>query len=66
MFLLNETSEFHLDYRYPTSIASLAFSGDGAMLAIASSYMYEQENMDNIPEDNVYLRKVSDQETKPK
>ena len=28
--------------RYPTSIASLAFAGDGSVLAIASSYMYEQ------------------------
>ena len=31
-----------LSHRYPTSIASLAFAGDGSVLAIASSYMYEQ------------------------
>lgn len=28
--------------RYPTSIASLSFSKDGSMLAVASSYAYEQ------------------------
>ena len=36
-------STYHsLSHRYPTSIASLAFAGDGSVLAIASSYMYEQ------------------------
>lgn len=56
--------QFH---RYPTSIASLSFSNDGSVLAIASSYMYEHENVpDNIPEDAIYVRYVSDQETKPK
>ena len=30
--------QFH---RFPTSIASLSFSADGTVLAIASSYMYE-------------------------
>ena len=53
-------------FRYPTSIASLAFSGDGSVLAIASSYMYENDEIKNIPEDNIYIRNVSDQETKPK
>jgi len=56
--------QFH---RYPTSIASLSFANDGSVLAIASSYMYEHDNPpDNIPEDAVYIRFVSDQETKPK
>lgn len=32
--------QFH---RYPTSIASLSFSNDGSLLAIASSYMYEED-----------------------
>ena len=36
------------------------------MLAIASSYMYEQEEDPNQPEDAIYIRRVSDQETKPK
>ena len=70
--------------RYPTSIASLAFAGDGSVLAIASSYMYEQVRSpaattgsfdsipiqdnppENIPEDAVFIRSVSDQETRPK
>ena len=53
-------------FRYPTSIASLSFSGDGSLLAIASSYMYEQDEMEDQPEDAIYIRRVSDQETKPK
>ena len=53
--------------RYPTSIASLAFSSDGNVLAIATSYLHEQEkDPDNMPEDAIYIRYVSDQETKPK
>ncbi|XP_076461955.1 mitotic checkpoint protein BUB3-like [Babylonia areolata] len=55
--------QFH---RYPTSIASLAFSNDGSVLAIASSYLYEQGESDNVPEDNIFIRHVTDQETKPK
>lgn len=56
--------QFH---KYPTSISSLSFSNDGSVLAIASSYMHEQENPpDNMPEDAIYIRHVSDQETKPK
>nr|CAD7394750.1 unnamed protein product [Timema cristinae] len=56
--------QFH---RYSASIASLCFSHDGTVLAIACSYMYEQETLpENIPEDNVFIRYVTDQETKPK
>ena len=56
--------QFH---KYPTSIASLAFSNDGSVLAIASSYMHEHEEPpEGIPEDAIYIRYVSDQETKPK
>lgn len=52
--------------RYPTSISSLAFSHDGSTLAIASSYMYEFDEMKEVPEDAVFIRNVTDQETKPK
>lgn len=39
----------------------------GTVLAIACSYMYEQElPPESIPEDNVFIRYVTDQETKPK
>ncbi|PVD29616.1 hypothetical protein C0Q70_08871 [Pomacea canaliculata] len=55
--------QFH---KYPTSIASLAFSNDGNVLAIASSYMYEVDEKENCPEDAIFIRNVTDQETKPK
>jgi len=57
--------QFH---RYPTSISSLAFSHDGSVLAIASSYMYEDETQDDKqhPDDAIFIRRVTDQETKPK
>ena len=54
--------QFH---RYPTSIASLAFSNDGTTLAIASSYMYEMDDTEH-PEDGIFIRQVTDAETKPK
>ncbi|XP_038071025.1 mitotic checkpoint protein BUB3-like isoform X2 [Patiria miniata] len=54
--------QFH---RYPTTISSLAFSKDGSVLAIASSYMFEEGEQDH-PEDAIYIRRVTDQETKPK
>ncbi|TNN83744.1 Mitotic checkpoint protein BUB3 [Liparis tanakae] len=54
--------QFH---RYPTSIASLAFNNDGTMLAIASSYMHEKGDI-NHPEDAIFIRQVTDAETKPK
>ncbi|TKS89756.1 Mitotic checkpoint protein BUB3 [Collichthys lucidus] len=54
--------QFH---RYPTSIASLAFNNDGTMLAIASSYMHEKGDISH-PEDAIFIRQVTDAETKPK
>uniref|UniRef100_A0A8C4DUF6 BUB3 mitotic checkpoint protein n=1 Tax=Dicentrarchus labrax TaxID=13489 RepID=A0A8C4DUF6_DICLA len=54
--------QFH---RYPTSIASLAFNNDGTLLAIASSYMHEMGDI-NHPEDAIFIRQVTDAETKPK
>ncbi|PSN38337.1 Mitotic checkpoint protein BUB3 [Blattella germanica] len=56
--------QFH---RYNASISSLCFSHDGTVLAIACSYMYELDSPpDPKPEDNVFIRYVTDQETKPK
>ena len=57
--------QFH---KYPTSIASLAFSSDGSTLAIGTSYLHEQETEPEggVPEDAIYIRSVTDQETKPK
>lgn len=53
-------------HRYPMSISSLAFSPDGNYLAIASSYMLENSSGDEIQPDNIFIRRISDQETKPK
>jgi len=56
--------QFH---RFPTSIASLSFSADGTVLAIASSYMFENDNQkENNFGENIIIRHVSDIETKPK
>ncbi len=50
---------------YPTSVAALAFSRDGRTLAVASSYTYEQGEQAHAP-DAIYLRPMSDAETRPK
>jgi len=55
--------QFH---RYPTTISALAFSHDGTMLAIASSYMFEEDEKADPPQDAIFIRNVSDAETKPK
>lgn len=52
-------------HRYPTSVASLAFNHDGSMLAIASSYTYEEGEKDH-PADAIYVHHTSDSEVKPK
>lgn len=52
--------------KYPTSISSLAFSEDGNLLAIASSYMYERGPIENEPEPTIYIRSVAENEVKPK
>lgn len=55
--------QFH---KYPSSIAALAFCPDGTLLAIGSSFLHEQEGVENIPPDAIFVRRVTDQETKPK
>ena len=52
-------------HRLPTSIASLSFNDDGSMLAIASSYTFELGDKEH-PADQIYIRHVSDPETRPK
>ena len=49
----------------PLSIASLAFNHDGSLLAIASSYTFEEGEKDH-PEDAIFIRRISDSEVKPK
>ncbi|XP_066255727.1 mitotic checkpoint protein BUB3 [Euwallacea similis] len=56
--------QFH---QYHTSITSLSFSSNGSTLAISTSYFLEEDNPPNpLPEDSIYIRSVTDQETKPK
>jgi len=56
--------QFH---KYPTSISALAFNSTGSLLAIASSYQFEYSDEPNpIPDNSIFIRKVTDQETKPK
>eukprot|EP00898_Chlorokybus_atmophyticus_P000287 jgi/Chlat1/1259/Chrsp115S00762 len=51
--------------RYPTSIAALAFNSNGTLLAVASSYTYEQGERDH-PLDAIFVRNVSPVEVTPK
>ena len=55
--------QFH---KYPSSISSLCFSPDGQYLAIASSFLYETDDIRDVPADAIFIRRVTDQETKPK
>jgi cell cycle arrest protein BUB3 len=53
---------------YPAGIVSLAFDSTGSKLAIGSSYHYEEgekSEMSDSP-DNIFIRNVSELETKPK
>uniref|UniRef100_A0A6U4SK10 Mitotic checkpoint protein n=1 Tax=Hemiselmis andersenii TaxID=464988 RepID=A0A6U4SK10_HEMAN len=52
-------------WAYPSSIAALAFSPTGAILAVASSYTFEEGEKDH-PPDKVFFRPMSEQEVKPR
>ncbi|GAA0166945.1 RNA metabolism protein [Lithospermum erythrorhizon] len=51
--------------KYPTSIAALSFSRDGRLLAVASSYTYEDGDKAREP-DAIYIRSINEVEVKPK
>ncbi|WZZ07822.1 hypothetical protein YC2023_093743 [Brassica napus] len=51
--------------KYPTSIAALSFSRDGGLLAIASSYTFEEGDKPHEP-DAIFVRNVNEIEVKPK
>ena len=51
--------------KFATSIAALAFNHDGTELAIASSYTFEEGERDH-PRDEIFVRNILDQESKPK
>ncbi|KAI9095892.1 WD40-repeat-containing domain protein [Phlyctochytrium arcticum] len=50
--------------RYPTGISSLAFNCDASLLAVASSYTYDELERDH-PADTIYVRTMEN-ECKPK
>ncbi|KAI7864854.1 mitotic checkpoint protein [Spinellus fusiger] len=51
--------------RYPDEISSLAFSPDGNMLAIASSYTYDEGERDHSP-DSIFIRTLAESDCKPR
>ncbi|KAG6762609.1 hypothetical protein POTOM_033122 [Populus tomentosa] len=51
--------------KYPSSIAALSFSRDGSLLAVASSYTYEEGDKPHEP-DAIFVRSVNEIEVKPK
>ncbi|KRX22245.1 Mitotic checkpoint protein BUB3 [Trichinella nelsoni] len=61
-FIKKRLSQYH---KYPSSIISLDFSSDGDSLAIASSYQYEYLDKGLVvPEDCIYIRKVTEADTR--
>ncbi|KAG0740733.1 hypothetical protein G6F57_001931 [Rhizopus arrhizus] len=50
---------------YPEEIASLAFSPDGSMLAIASSYTFDEGERDR-ESDTIFIRHLQDSEVRPR
>uniref|UniRef100_K3WCF8 Anaphase-promoting complex subunit 4 WD40 domain-containing protein n=1 Tax=Globisporangium ultimum (strain ATCC 200006 / CBS 805.95 / DAOM BR144) TaxID=431595 RepID=K3WCF8_GLOUD len=51
--------------KFPTSISALDFNHDGSVLAIASSYTYEEGEKDH-PNDAIFLHSVQTSEVQPK
>jgi cell cycle arrest protein BUB3 len=51
--------------RFPTSIASMDFNCDGSLLAIASSYTFEEGEKDH-PKDSIFVRAPALEEVRPK
>ncbi|KAG4984401.1 hypothetical protein AAZX31_10G245700 [Glycine max] len=51
--------------KYPTSVAALSFSRDGRLLAVASSYTFE-EGPKSQEQDAIFVRSVNEIEVKPK
>jgi len=51
--------------KFPTSVSSIAFSEDGLLMAVASSYTFEEGEKDH-PPDQIFIRSISEPEVKPK
>ncbi|KAI8322433.1 WD40 repeat-like protein [Martensiomyces pterosporus] len=52
-------------HKYPASVASLDFNASGNTLAVAASYTYDEGEKDH-PPDSIWIKSVSESETKPK
>lgn len=50
---------------YPDEISSLAFNNDGSLLAIASSYTFDEGSRDHAP-DTIYIRRIVDSDVAPR
>jgi cell cycle arrest protein BUB3 len=50
---------------YPSSISSLDFNSTGTLLAVASSYTFEEGEKEH-PPDQIFVRTVQDADVKPK
>ncbi|WOH13959.1 hypothetical protein DCAR_0933472 [Daucus carota subsp. sativus] len=51
--------------KYPSSISALSFSKDGGLLAVASSYTFDEGEKPHEP-DSIFVRNVNEVEVKPK
>ncbi|KAK4340166.1 hypothetical protein RND71_041628 [Anisodus tanguticus] len=51
--------------KYPSSVAALSFSRDGRLLAVASSYTFEEGEKPH-ESDSIFVRSVNEVEVKPK
>ena len=68
-FISFKNSKFYIfPLRFPNSVVSLSFSPEGTLLAIASTYMYEEERDDpaSILESALAIRRMTDIEVRPK
>lgn len=52
-------------HRYPCGVSSLSFNSEGDLLAIASSYAFEDGPKEH-PADAIFIRNITDSESKPK
>ncbi|CAM9398947.1 unnamed protein product [Chrysoparadoxa australica] len=50
---------------FPTSIASLDFNHDGTLLAIASSYTFEEGDKEH-PSDTIWIKEIDPKDVRPK
>uniref|UniRef100_A0A803NAH2 Mitotic checkpoint protein BUB3.1 n=1 Tax=Chenopodium quinoa TaxID=63459 RepID=A0A803NAH2_CHEQI len=61
----NNKKRLYQYVKYPSSISALSFSRDGRLLAVASSYTYEEGEKPHEP-DSIFIRSVNEVEVKPK